>query len=434
MEQLNYKIDVFEGPMDLLLHLISKHKLNINDIPIVELVNQYLDYVRQMQEQDFDIAGEFLEMAARLIYIKTVSLLPRHEEAEILKKELTGELIEYQDCKIMAGKLAKQTDGFNRFVRQPEEGHINYDYERFHEGEELLSAYINAAGRGRRKLPPPLDSFKVIVAKKFVAVASKVSTVMKKLFGGKKVKFLNLFTDAETKSDMVATFLAVLELAKTKKILIDGEMNNPTVRMMDEVNNIMASLEAMLFAAGDPVEPGKLAEVLDVDVENVIKMLGHLEAMYDENNRGLRLIRIDGKYQLCTREEYSDEVRGLLEIKKNTPLSQAAFEVLAIVAYNKTVTRSFIEQIRGVDCSGPVSNLIQKGLIEEKGRLDLPGRPLVYGTTDRFLRCFSLNSLDDLPDLPEEEKQDDSQTSLFEDEKSKEPDIPDAETFEEGVE
>lgn len=172
----------------------------------------------------------------------------------------------------------------------------------------------------------------------------------------------------------------------------------------------------MLFAAGDPIEPVKLAEVLDIDVENVIKMLGHLEAQYDEREGGLRLIRVDGKYQLCTREEYSDDVRALLEIKKNTPLSQAAFEVLAIVAYNKTVTRSFIEQIRGVDCSGPVSNLVQKGLIEEKGRLDLPGRPLVYGTTDRFLRCFSLNSLDDLPDLPEdtEEKDDSSQTSLFE--------------------
>ncbi len=180
-------------------------------------------------------------------------------------------------------------------------------------------------------------------------------------------------------------------------------------------NNVLASLEAMLFAAGDPVEPAKLAEVLDIDVENVIKMLGHLEAVYDENDGGLRLIRVDGKYQLCTREEYSDDVRALLEIKKNTPLSQAAFEVLAIIAYNKTVTRSFIEQIRGVDCSGPVSNLIQKGLIEEKGRLDLPGRPLVYGTTDRFLRCFSLNSLDDLPDLPENtEEKDNSQTSLFE--------------------
>lgn len=184
-------------------------------------------------------------------------------------------------------------------------------------------------------------------------------------------------------------------------------------------NNVLASLEAMLFAAGDPVEPSKLAEVLDIDVENVIKMLGHLEAIYDERDGGLRLIRVDGKYQICTREEYSEQVRGLLEIKKNTPLSQAAFEVLAIVAYNKTVTRSFIEQIRGVDCSGPVSNLVQKGLIEEKGRLDLPGRPLVYGTTDRFLRCFSLNSLDDLPDLPAEvEGKDNSQTSLFEEENS----------------
>lgn len=182
-------------------------------------------------------------------------------------------------------------------------------------------------------------------------------------------------------------------------------------------NKVLSALEAMLFATGDPVEPAKLAEVLDIDVENVIKMLGHLEATYDERDGGLRLIHIDGKYQLCTREEYSDEVRQLLEIKKNTPLSQAAFEVLAIVAYNKGVTRSFIEQIRGVDCSGSISGLIQKGLIEEKGRLDLPGRPLVYGTTDRFLRCFSLNSLEDLPDLPEEQtEKDDSQTSLFEEE------------------
>jgi segregation and condensation protein A len=117
MEQPSYKLEIFEGPMDLLLHLISKHKLNINDIPIIELVNQYLDYVRKMQEEDFDIAGEFLEMAARLIYIKTVSLLPRHEEAETLKKELTGELIEYRDCKLMAKELSAHTDGFDRYVR-----------------------------------------------------------------------------------------------------------------------------------------------------------------------------------------------------------------------------------------------------------------------------------------------------------------------------
>lgn len=188
---------------------------------------------------------------------------------------------------------------------------------------------------------------------------------------------------------------------------------------MSSKNKVIARLEALLFASGDPVEPARLAEILDLDIENVTKMLGHLEARYDEQESGIQLIRVDGKYQLCTREAYAQDVRALLEIRKNTPLSQAAFEVLAIVAYNKSVTRAFIEQVRGVDCSGPVAGLVQKGLIEEKGRLDLPGRPLVYGVTDRFLRCFSLNSLEDLPDLPATEEvekiaKDNGQTSLFE--------------------
>lgn len=187
---------------------------------------------------------------------------------------------------------------------------------------------------------------------------------------------------------------------------------------MNKSDNVLSKLEAMLFAAGDPVEPSKLAEVLDVDIESITKMLGYLADLYEERNSGIMLIRVDGKYQLCTREDHNEEVRKLLEIKKNTPLSAAAFEVLAIVAYNKTVTRSFIESIRGVDCSGSIASLVQKGLIEEKGRMDLPGRPLIYGTTDRFLRCFSLNSLDDLPDLPTTEEiesiaKDTSQTSLF---------------------
>ena len=204
---------------------------------------------------------------------------------------------------------------------------------------------------------------------------------------------------------------------------------------MSEKNNTIAQLEAMLFAAGDPVEPEKLADVLKLDIENVIKMLGYLEAKYDESGSGLRLIRVDGKYQICTREAYADGVRALLEIKKNTPLSPAAFEVLAIVAYNKAVTRSFVEQVRGVDCSGPISGLVQNEVLQPgvgiqerawrvRGRLDLPGRPLVYGTTDRFLRCFSLNSLDDLPDLPSTEEveqiaKDNGQTSLFEKEGGK---------------
>ena len=111
MDQISYKLDVFEGPMDLLLSLIAKLKLNIYDIPIVVPVDQYLDYVRRMQDEDMYVASEFLEMAARLVYLKTVSLLPVHEEADELKRELTGELIEYRDCKLMAEKLSQRTGG-----------------------------------------------------------------------------------------------------------------------------------------------------------------------------------------------------------------------------------------------------------------------------------------------------------------------------------
>lgn len=166
-------------------------------------------------------------------------------------------------------------------------------------------------------------------------------------------------------------------------------------------NNAIAKLEAMLFAAADPVEASKFADILDIDTEEAEKMLAHLAAQYEERCSGICLVKLDHKYQLCTRTEYSAEVRMLLEVRRNAPLSQAAFEVLAIVAYNQPVTRSFIEQVRGVDSSGSVTGLVEKGLIEEKGRLDLPGRPLVYGTTDQFLRCFGISSLDELPELPE---------------------------------
>ena len=136
------------------------------------------------------------------------------------------------------GKLSRSTDGFDRFVREPQPGYINYDYERFHEGEELLNAYISAAGRAQRKLPPPLDSFKVIVARKFVNVASKVGGVIEKLKAKRKVKFLNLFSDAQSKSDLVATFLAVLELAKTKKIILNGSMQDMEVSISEEGESV----------------------------------------------------------------------------------------------------------------------------------------------------------------------------------------------------
>lgn len=234
MEAISYKLDVFEGPMDLLLHLISKHKLNIYDIPIIELVTQYVDYVKRMQEEDMYVASEFLEMAARLVYIKTVSLLPVYEEAEELKKELTGELLEYRDCQIMAGKLAQHTDGFNHFVREPTEIEVDQTYTRLHEPGELVRAYLNVVGKKLRKLPPPIEAFKGIVATKIVSVQSKIQSIYQKLKKGKKQKFCALFTDAQSRSDMIATFLAVLELAKTKKVYLDGDGDAMRVELLTD--------------------------------------------------------------------------------------------------------------------------------------------------------------------------------------------------------
>ena len=164
---------------------------------------------------------------------------------------------------------------------------------------------------------------------------------------------------------------------------------------------LTAACEAILFAYGEPMELTRLSQALEIEDELTEQVLLNLEANLQERGSGLRLLRLENKYQLSTCVEYADLIRSVLEIKRNTPLSQAAFEVLAIVAYNQPITKSYIEQVRGVDCSGVISSLCQKKLIEEKGRLDLPGRPLVYGTTPEFLRCFSLSSLDDLPPLPE---------------------------------
>lgn len=168
-----------------------------------------------------------------------------------------------------------------------------------------------------------------------------------------------------------------------------------------ENKELLAMLEAILFAVGEPIESEKISHALSIDHIVIEQALSELQKKYDETS-GLCLLKLDNKYQLCTKKCFADNIRAVIEIKKNAPLSQAALEVLAIVAYNQPVTKAFIEQIRGVDCSAVIGNLCQKSLIEEVGRLELPGRPLIYGTTPEFLRCFNVSSLSELPELPRE--------------------------------
>lgn len=160
-------------------------------------------------------------------------------------------------------------------------------------------------------------------------------------------------------------------------------------------------IEAVLFAAGDAVTIERLQLVLDADRKTVEEVLASLSDRYDFDRRGIMLVRMENKVQLCSRPDYAEFIRRAIETRRPPSLSPAALEVLSIVAYRQPVTRAFIEQLRGVDSGGTVANLAEKGLIEEAGRLDVPGRPILFRTSAAFLRTFGITSLSELPSLPE---------------------------------
>lgn len=175
--------------------------------------------------------------------------------------------------------------------------------------------------------------------------------------------------------------------------------------MSQNVNQCRAEVEAILFASGEPMSVSRIAQAIEVDEETVGRLCEDLRQEYEMRGGGIHVVQLDDAYQFCTVTSAADAVRAALDLRRNTPLSQAALEVLSIIAYNQPVTKAFVEQVRSVDCGAVIQGLMLKGLVEERGRLELPGRPLLYGTTAGFLRSFGLQSLADLPPLPEDEQQ-----------------------------
>ena len=165
---------------------------------------------------------------------------------------------------------------------------------------------------------------------------------------------------------------------------------------------LLSAREDVLFASEDPVSIDRLSRVFEISPEKVEATASALEKKLEDNKSGIKLIRLENKYQLATRNEFAEYIKKALDITRTTPPSPAALEVLAVIAYNQPVTRSFVEQVRGVDCSGVITTLIEKELIEERGRLELPGKPLLYGRTDNLSRCFSISDLSELPPLPKD--------------------------------
>ncbi len=225
MDKLSYKVAEYEGPLDLLLYLISKHKLNIEDIEISVLLAQYLEHISNWERQNLEIASEFLDMASRLIHLKTISLLPRHEEEQEKEKaELVGQLIEYAACKRAAAELSTRNLGQVIFTRSPAQIEMDLTYRLSHLPEELLRAYLDAAGKGRRRLPPEQSTFSPLVARPMVSVASRIMHIMRRMYHKSTLRMSKLFVPSDAgRSEMVATFLAVLELIKSKRVSIDDE-------------------------------------------------------------------------------------------------------------------------------------------------------------------------------------------------------------------
>ncbi len=216
MEELSFKLEIFEGPLDLMLSLIAKHKLNIRDIEISILLEQFLLYLDKMQEADIEVAGEFVEMAARLIYIKTAELLPKHEIEE-LKKELTGRLIEYAVCKAAAERLRRHYVGDSVFVREPLELPVDNTYRNTHDKFELLESYSAVSTRSEKLKNDAKQVLKPIVAQTYVSVFTKVMFVLRKLKNGEQIEVNSLYR-GQKRSEQVAVFLALLELSKHGRV------------------------------------------------------------------------------------------------------------------------------------------------------------------------------------------------------------------------
>jgi len=229
MEQLIYKTDEFEGPLDLMLKLIAKNKLDICNIEISSLLEQYLAQLDLLRQQNLEISSSFLEMAAKLVYIKTAQLLPKYEEeAKILKEEITSQLLEYNEYKKVSEILLNSLN-FDLFCRKPMKIDLDLTYKGIHSIAEIGRTYIDIIdsilSKNLKLLEEREDNLKKIVTKKPVSVFSKVLYILKCLYKKGEFVFEDLFLKKDEKSELIAFFLAVLELIKCNKVLIAHESN-----------------------------------------------------------------------------------------------------------------------------------------------------------------------------------------------------------------
>ncbi len=259
MKEVTFHLEVFDGPLDLLLHLLSKNKVEIKDIPIAAILDQYLEYIRQMQEFDLEVASEFITMAAQLMYIKSKMLLPVYEDEnqEDPRAGLVEALLEYQRIKEAGSVLSLRAQiGRDLFVKgqEPLEKEKTF-FTGSYSYEVLTRALEDILQRAQRKLPPPVTAFQGIVGRETVPVDDKIGEIVHLFVRSPKLSFEKLVYSAKSRSEIVAIFLAVLELSKTRKIMIeetgDGDC---TLRLATKEEQVLSAPQVEDDRENDPIE------------------------------------------------------------------------------------------------------------------------------------------------------------------------------------
>ena len=222
-EELTFRLEDFEGPLELLLTLVQKHKMDLHNIPILELIDQYTRAVESAESTDPEISSAFIEMAAHLVEMKSYLLLPRSEEGERMKQELTGQLIEYDQCRRMAARLRERGEEYTVFVRTPARLEWDNTYDLFHSPQVLADCWQALMGRTTVRKMPTQQQFEPLVSAPQVSVSSRVVYILRQLIAGGAKKMDQLFSRRQTRGANVATFLALLELVRGGRVTLGPE-------------------------------------------------------------------------------------------------------------------------------------------------------------------------------------------------------------------
>jgi segregation and condensation protein A len=425
-EDLKISLPLFEGPLDLLLDMIRRQKLDIYDIPIAKVTEQYLSYIRLMQELNIDVASEFLVIAAQLIYIKSRMLLPPDpdavgEESEDPRAELVRRLLEYEQFKNAAEMLHQRELIENAAWSNP--GSVDIDESEL-EPElavtlyDLLLAFRDVVKRAEERPTIQLDREEFSIEQMMGFLLEKVNSAHDAM------TLTDVLPHITSRRGLITAFLALLELTRLKAIYLRQEMpfgeisvwSNPNYELSKSYSpawygpirimsypNLTALLEAIIYVAKEPVSLDAIYKALPgIERAEVQRVLDELVDRYRNSEHGIEIREVADGFRFSTKPEHHEVLKQFIKAQiPHTRLSLAALETLAVIAYKQPVTVPEIQEIRGVHAAGVIKTLLDKKFVNTAGRKEVLGRPILYKTTREFLIHFGLKDIGELPSMEE---------------------------------